>query len=96
MTPAQYRAFNHGKQQKKFKDNTTSINLHPIHSGMQRHFMAIVTHVLTMDIDLKIAGDIAGALTKGFIKDHGIHFLEDETESYTPIIVGTTAFLLHY
>lgn len=59
-----------------FRDETASADLHPIHPGMQIHFMVTVTHVLTMDIEL----EIAGALTKGFIKDLGADFLEDETE----------------
>lgn len=75
-----------------FRDETTSPDLHPIHQGMQKYFMAIFTHVQTMDIELEIAKDIAGELTKGFIKDLGAYFLEDQTKSQTPITTETITF----
>jgi len=77
-----------------FRDKTTSIDLHPIHLGMQRYFMVIVTR--SNYGQPEIVGDITGALTKGFIKDLGAYFLEDETEFQTPITMETTTFLLHY
>jgi len=42
------------------RDETLSTDLHLIHPSMQRHFMVIVTHVLTMDIELKIVGQYHG------------------------------------
>lgn len=71
-------------------------DLHLILPGIQTHSMVIVAHVLTMDIELKIVGNIAGVLIKGFIKAIEVEFLEDKTEYHMHITIKVTTPLLHY
>lgn len=40
------------------KGNTPLEYHHPIHLGIQAYFMVTTMHVLTMDIELEIAGNI--------------------------------------
>lgn len=78
------------------KGETPSSYLHPIHPGIQSHFMVIFTHVLTMDIKHEIAGDITRVLIEGFIIVLEVDFLVDKTTSHMPMIARITTLLLHY
>lgn len=52
-------------------------------------------HVLTMDIELEIVGNIVGVMIGGFIKALEANLLEDKTESHMSMTTKFTTPLLH-